>query len=584
MKDYRLLSFIVLVLIALALFLYTTLAKSNGVVITYVSLNTPCKDVMTIGSVITEIADLPIRNLDDFNRAKTNLEGITTIMINNNPRSCNIPKNSTLDVSVDDLKRSGLSLSTEIGGGNSYLFKPEDTSQTVLQQTVDSIKSRIKQYDLANTKVELSGDNIRVITGFDEDNYARFLTEHGVLEGRLILKVGTTENKSEFVFNDKTYKLAFKGNKSIILNNSEYKVGDYFTLDGVKIKVESITRNTTTFFANIFDENDLTLIKDKSGVVSKRLMKQQSGYVFVFYVNLSKETSENFAKATKGQEVTISPTGESFLRNSLVIFVDDQETINIPISGEEAGKEKNELAIWGYRVRMEDAESLMTRLITLIETNRLPIKLNLLKIESYAPSMGEFFISLLMYTALILSASVVILFLAMFKKRGIVVLPLILMCLSELLLIVGVISLKWFVLLIFFVGVGFALNNNEINNWKNWLAVGLIFMMMVGIAMSKWVLGVYSIVGMVATLFIGFGCGVLISYNFLKKKEAFTQIEQKQTLKKVWLFTFVVSIVLFILFFFTPYREFAMTTVVGLMATTTIISPVYSSVIQKIIK
>jgi hypothetical protein len=584
MKDYRLMGFFVLVLIALALFLSSELIKSTGVVVTYVGPDTPCKDVLTIGSVITEVFNTPVGNSNDFKRAISNLEGITTFMINNNPRTCNIPKNSTLDVTVEDIKRGGLNLGLEIGGGQSYLFKTENTSQTVLQQTLNSIKSRAKQYDLANTRVELSDSNIQVITGSNEDNYVRFLTEQGVLEGRLILKVSISENKSELVFNDKTYKLTLKGNKSVVLNGSEYKVGDYFNLDDVKIKVTDITKNTTTLSVNIFNEGDLTLIKDKSDVVSKRLVKQQNGYAFVFYVNMSKKASENFAKATKGQEVMISPTGESYLKNSLVIFVDDQEIINLPVNGQDAGKEKNDLTIFGYSSGMDDAAMMMTRFITLIETKRLPIKLNLLNVESYVPQMDGFYLNLLLYTVFILSAFVLVLFLVRYKKRGIVVLPLILMCLSELLLIIGVISLKWFALLIFFFGVGFVISKNEIKSWMDWLAVGLMLIMVIGIVMSKCFLGVYSIIGMIVTLIIGFGEVVFMTHQFLKNKEAYSLVEYKQSLKKVWLFTTIVSVVLFIVFFFTLYREFGMTTIVGLLLSTTIISPVYSSIVERMIK
>jgi hypothetical protein len=576
--------FIVLVMIALALILYSNLIKTTGVVVTYVGPNTPCKDIITIGSIINEVSSQPIRNSDDFKKVTSGLEGITTIMINNNPRSCNIPKNSTLDVVVEGVKKGGLGLGVQIGGGQSYLFEKENVSQTILQQTMNSIKTRIKKYELANTFVELSDDKIQIIAGPEEESYVRFLTEQGVLEGKLILKVSTGENKSEFIFNDKTYKLILKDNKSIVLNGSEHKLGDYFTLDGVKIKVESIVRNTTTFFVKIFDGEGLTIFTDKAGVSSKRLVKQQNGYVFVFYVNLTKEATDSFAKATKGQEVTISSAGESFLKNSLVIFIDDQEIINLPISGQDAGKEKYDMAIWGYKARMEDAATLMMRLMALIETKRLPMELNLLKTESYVNKAGEFYLSLLLYTILILSISVSVLFLVRYRKGGIVVLPLILLCLSELLLIIGVISLNWLVLLIFFFGAGYAVSKNELRSWTSWLAVGLMLMMSIGIVMSKWVLGVYSIFGMIATLLICVGEGVFMSYQFLKKREAYSLVENKQALNKIWFFTTVLSVVLFIIFFFTPYREFGMTTIVGLMISTLIVSPVYSSIVERIIK
>ena len=111
-----------------------------------------------------------------------------------------------------------------------------------------------------------------------------------------------------------------------------------------------------------------------------------------------------------------------------------------------------------------------------------------------------------------------------------------------------------------------------------------MLIMAIGIVMSKWVLGVYSVVGMIAALLIGIGEDIFMSHQFLKKREAYTLVEYKQALKKIWLFTVVASVVLFILFLFTPYREFAMSTIIGLMVSTTIVSPVYSSIVERIIK
>jgi len=569
--------FISLVLISSFIILYSELSKSSGVVVTYVGVATPCKEIMIAGSVITEIGGMQIKDSADFNRIRKGIEGITTFMIDYNPKSCDIPKNSSLDITVENIKKGGLNLGIDIGGGASYSFKFENNDS---QKILETIKSRAKYYDLANTRVELSDSTIQIITSPEEEKYLRFLTERGIVEGNLILKI----QKDEFVLNDKTYKLILKNEKSLSINGTEYKLGQYATIDNVKIKIENISKNATTLSLNIFDEGDLTLSTDSTN--TRRLVKQANGYAFVVPVLLSKEAGENFAKVTKGQEVIIDPSsGQSYLKNSLVVLVNDQEFINLPISGQDAGKELKELVIWGYKVRKEDATNDMIRLSALIETKRLGTDLNLEKNDNYKAKTGDIFIISLLFTILAATIATSFLFLVKYRKRGIIVLPLILIYLSEFLLILGTVSFGWFVLLVFFIAIVSVLIKGDIRNWIHWLTIFLMFIIVIGITMSKWVLGIPSLIGLMIFFLISIGQGVFMSYQILKKKETYTVSDYKISMNKIWLLTTVATVIFFILFLVGgQYREFAMTTSLGLFIATTITTPVYSSIMEKISK
>lgn len=576
-KNFRLIGFITLVLISSFIILYSEISKSSGVVVTYVGAATPCKEIINVGSVITEVAGIQIRDSSDFNRVTKGVKGITTFMIDDNPRSCDIPENSSLDVTVENIKKGGLNLGIDIGGGTIYSFKFEnDDSQKILE----TIKSRTKYYDLANTRVELSDSTIQIITSLEEEKYVRFLTENGIIEGNLILKI----QKDEFVLNDKTYKLILKDEKSVSINDTEFKPGQYVTIDNVKVKIENISKNVTTLSLNIFDEGDLTLATGSTN--TRRLVKQGNGYAFVVPVLLSKEAGENFAKVTKGQEVIIDPTsGQSYLKNSLVVLVDDQEFINLPISGQDAGKELKELVIWGYKVRKGDATNNMIRLSTLIETKRLETDLNFEKSDSYKAKTGDIFIISLLFTILAATITTSFLFLVKYRKRGIIILPLILISLSEFLLILGIVSFGWFVFFVFFIATVLVLIKGDIRNWIHWLTIFLMFIIVIGITMSKWVLGIPSLIGLMLVFLISIGQGVFMSYQILKKRETYTVTDYKLSMDKFWLFTTVVTTIFFVLFLIGgQYREFAMTTSLGLFIATTITTPAYSSIIEKVIK
>ena len=576
-KNFGLMGFISLVLISSFIILYSELSKSSGVVVTYVGAATPCKEIINMGSVITQVAGMQIKDSAGFSKVTKGIEGITTFMIDDNPRSCDIPENSSLDVTVENIQKGGLNFGIDVSGGKIYSFKFENNDS---QKILKSIKSRAKYYDLANTRVELSDSTIQIITSPEEEKYVRFLTERGIIEGNLIVKI----QKDEFVLNDKTYKLILKNEKSVSINDTEYKPGQYATIDDVKIKIENISKNVTTLSLNIFNEGDLTLATGSTN--TRRLVKQGNGYAFVVPVLLSKEAGENFAKVTKGQEVIIDPTsGQSYLKNSLVVLVNDQEFINLPISGQDAGKELKELIIWGYKVRKEDATNDMIRLSTLIETKRLETNLDLEKNDIYKAKTGNIFIISLLFTVLAATIATSFLFLVKYRKRGIIVLPLILISLSEFLLILGTVSFGWFVLLVFFIAVVSVLIKGDIRNWINWLTIFLMFIIVIGITMSKWVLGIPSLIGLMLVFLISIGQGIFMSYQILKKREIYTVTDYKLSMDKIWLLTTVATIIFFVLFLIGgQYREFAMTAGLGLFITTTITTPAYSSIIEKVIK
>jgi len=148
-KDLGLIVFIFLVLISLVLITYPKIMRPTGVIVTYVGANTPCGDIMSIGSTITGIGNKLVTNSDDFSEATEELEGVVTFLINGNPRSCNIPKGMKLNVSVADKKTEGIKLGTDIWGGIYYLLEIKEPSQNL----IDHIEQRLVKYELRTRKL-----------------------------------------------------------------------------------------------------------------------------------------------------------------------------------------------------------------------------------------------------------------------------------------------------------------------------------------------------------------------------------------------------------------------------------------------
>ncbi len=319
------------------------------------------------------------------------------------------------------------------------------------------------------------------------------------------------------------------------------------------------------------------------GLKPSRLTKQGSGYVFIVSVSLSEDASKNFAKITKGQEVVINPsTGESFLINPLIISIDDEPVVNLPISGMDIGTEKRDLIIWEYELMLDQATNDMLRLLSIINSKRLPTELNLIKTDTFKSEKS--FLSLFLYIPSIFLGGLLIFSFARHRKEGIFSFPLILIILGEVTIILSILITPWLIVLFLLFGIGFSLTNGEVHGWFGWLGIFLMVVMTVGIAMSKWVLDVSALVGIVSTIVITGILGMSVSEKIITKK-IHVSSDYKNFSKVIWKLTTIVLAILSILFFVGGYlRGFALTTFIGMMVCTTMSIPIYYDLIGRYLK
>jgi len=580
MKYFKHLVLLSLGLISLVILIYYHFIGGSGVVVTSVGQNSACRDVVSVGSVITEIVGRPITNTNDFLGATKNLKGSITLIINNNPRSCTIGENSSLDLIVREIKTGGLRLGIDMGGGLIYSFRQKEGSESILGDIVKTINSRIISFGLINTKVGVGDDSIQILTDSDEEMYIRYLIDRGALEGELTQTIELKGGKGGFSFNDKNYVITLKDSEFISINGSEYGINEYFTLEQVKFHVENITLNSTRLSGMVFDEKDLSLMQESGlGLKPTRLMKQDSGYVFVISVSLSENASKNFAKITKGQEVAINPaTGESFLTNPLIISVDNELVVSLPISGLDIGKEKRDFVIWEYESTLELAANDMSRLLSIIESKRLPTEFTLVKSDVLKPKNSLW--GIFPYITVIVLSGLAIFFFARYRGNGFLVLPLILIILGEIAIILSIVVAPWLVILFFLFGIGLSLISGEIRSWISWLAILLMFIMAVGVAMSKWVLDISALMGLISITVITAFVGSSIGEKTLRKVHV--SFDYKRYSEVLWKLTTIVLVVSSILFFITEeLRGFALTIFICMLVYTTMANSVYYDLIRR---
>ncbi len=301
-----------------------------------------------------------------------------------------------LGIKVYDAPESNLRKGLELEGGTRVLLKPaEPVSKEDLDSTVDTLKERLNVYGLSDVTVRSASD----------------------LEGEeyiLIEIAGVTEDE----------------------------VRDLLGKQG---KFEAKIGNETVFYGG---KNDITYVcrsAQCAGIDPNRGCFQISegyGCSFFFSITLSLEAAERQAALTSKLSVVSDSSGENYLSDDIVLFLDDKEVDRLKIGADLKGRATTSIQISGSgsgtteQYAMTNTLQNMKRLQTIIITGSLPVKLEIVKMDTVSPSLGKEFLSNILFVAL-LAIVVVSAVVTIRYRRPRIVVPLVLIILSEIILTLG---------------------------------------------------------------------------------------------------------------------------------------------------
>ncbi len=291
--------------------------------------------------------------------------------------------------------KKGLDL---IGGSRVVLKPQEKISSQDLDFTIDNIKQRLNVFGLTDIIVRPASD----------------------LEGNdfIIVEIaGTTKEEVRSL-------LASQG-------KFEAKVGNDSVFKGGK---------------------DITYVcrsSECSGIDPQRGCGQTSdsnwACRFRFSIALSSEAAQRQADLTKNLEIVVEQDN-NYLSESLYLYLDDELVDELKIGAELKGNPVTEISISGsgsgqtQQAAVNDALKSMKRLQTILVTGSLPVKLEMVKIDTISPVLGEAFINnALLIGAIALISVTLIVFLR--YRRLVVSLPIMVIMVSELLIMLGVAAL-----------------------------------------------------------------------------------------------------------------------------------------------
>ena len=376
---------------------------STGVTVTFVEKNsTIFEQGLRAGSVIVQINDIQVKNIEDYHKALAIYSDNQTHRL--------------------DIKTSN----DEIVG----LFDPKIIDQVVVaSKTVTKIK-----------------------TGLDIQGGARALIQaqnHSLTSSELTDLIAISQERFNlFGLTDLSIKKAsdMSGNNFMIIEIAGSSPKDLQSLILEQGKFEGKIGNDTLFVGG----TDIAHV-ERSGQYSgiQSCSTTTSGEVcrFSFPISLTPEAAQRHADVTGN--LSIDPANPQYLSQKLDLYIDGNLVDSLFISKDLKGQVATQISIQGSGTGKDrasaiaDAQENMKKLQTVLITGSLPYKLEIVKLDTVSPILGKAFTEAILIGGLFAILAVSFIIFLRYRKVKIS-LALLFTSFSELVIILGVASLiKW---------------------------------------------------------------------------------------------------------------------------------------------
>lgn len=445
---------------------------------------------------VLSINGQPVNSVSDYYQEVEDLQSNRTIRIETNKRTYTLLTAGdemgevNLGLKVYPSPNSNLRKGLDLEGGTRVLLEPaEKISEEDLEITIANLKERLNVYGLSDVIVRSAAD----LSGKD------FI---------LIEIAGVTEEEVREL-------LAQQG-------KFEAKIG-----------------NETVFYGGKKDITYVCRSAECSGIDPRRgCSKFAEGHActFFFSITLSPEAAERQALLTSALSV-VREENNAYLSEDLYLYLDDKEVDMLRIGAELKGRPTTNIQISGSGAGLTEPEAVtnalksMKRLQTIIITGSLPVKLNVVKMDTISPSLGKEFLDNILLVGLFAILAVVTVVFIRYRKINIV-LPMILTLLSEIVLILGFAALVGWNLdlaaiagIIIMAGTGVdhlivitdeAVKGQVIYDWKRriknamFIVMGAYLTTVAGM-IPLWFAGAGLLKGFAFTTIVGISFGVLVA-------------------------------------------------------------------------
>nr|MBI4156764.1 hypothetical protein [Candidatus Woesearchaeota archaeon] len=359
-------------------------------------------DYIKVRDKILEINNEKIETLDELNKVEEKLFPKNKFVLKTDKKEYAFLVSGDPGIKVEKAKKTNLITGLDLQGGTRVLIQPVSDSEITDKQVSDLIhvmENRLNVFGLSDLKIRQAND----------------------LEGKkfvLIEIAGVGREEVEDLIGKQ--------------GRFEAKIGEDLVFNGGEKDVVFVCRDDGSC----------------SGI--KGCFSEAQGYScqFQFQITLSNEAAARQANATKDLEINFTETGD-YLEKNLDLYLDDKLVDSLRIGSDLKGREATSIVISGpgfggtEEAAVDDALKNMNQLQTILITGSLPLDIEIVKLDSISPTLGEGFIKNLTFIIILAIIAVTLILILRYKKLKIVI-PVLITILSEILITLGVAAfIKW---------------------------------------------------------------------------------------------------------------------------------------------
>ncbi len=475
--------------------------SQEGVLVTSVEQNsTIFEQGLRQGEIITAIDGQKIESLESYSeiiQGKFDFNEKTKVIINTKNSEIILFSNTPPEITVSEIPKTNIKMGLDISGGSRALVKAQERKLSSLEaeDLKKIIENRLNVYGIEDVKVTKISD-------FSGDFFIR------------IEMAGATPSDLKDLISQQ--------------GKFEAKIGNETVFVGGKKDVTSVARSG--------QDSLIETCQESQGLYYCN---------FRFGIFLSEDAAKRHAEITGELGINLTSDG-NYLSERLDLFLDDKFVDSLLISEGLKGRVTTQISISGSETgetqeeAYENARNEMNKLQTILITGSLPYKLEVVKLDTISPSLGNEFVKSI-FLAGIAALSAVSLFIFLRYRNFKSSVALLLTSLSEVIIILGIASL------------------------------------------IRWNLDLPSIAGILATIGIGIDQQIII---LDEAREKFLNL--KQRLKRAFTiilgayFTAVVALIPLYWAAAGFFKGFAITTMIGITAGVLITRPAFTDIIRKI--
>lgn len=485
-----------------------------------------------------------------------------TITYNSKFFDFSLDDNNTVTFVSNDSQQAGLKVGMKVLNINNYSF--DNYSFSEIKDKVEP-KQRIEIITNKEDYTFLTGENLGIsVVALSKTNIRTGLDIQGGARALIRPEKKLDANEMADLRSVIEQRLNTYGIKDIVIREASNPfTGEQFLvieLAGASPKeLEELIAKQGKFEAKIGDnvvftggKGDITYVcKDDATCAGiQQCNKIEQGYScrFSFELDLSAKAAKRQAEITSGLSENIT-NGESYLNETLDLYLDDKLLDKLFISSDLKGKETTTVTVSGSgfgnskQDAIQNAQENMKKLQTILITGSLPFKLDIEKLDTISPTVGKEFSRGILIAGLVAFLTVCLIIYFRFRKLKIVI-PVVITLVSEVLLTLGV------------------------------------------AALIKWNLDLPSIAGIIAAI----GTGVDDQIVMIDEAEVSKNYSIKERIKRAFFVIFsayaVALVSLFPLWFAGAglLRGFALTTAIGITVGVFITRPAFADILSKLTK